>query len=122
MSDQENLFDSAEESLGDARYLMDGERYNAAISRRYYAIFNAAKALLLEKESSPKTHQGVSSELGRLFRDELSPETTRTYSQIQTWREEADYGTGKEFGREKAEEAVDFAEEFLIEAKELAGR
>lgn len=119
MSDQENLLNSAEQSLSDARFLFEGERFNAAISRSYYAVFNGAKALLLEKGSSPKTHQGVSSELGRLFREELNSEITKTYSQIQTMREEADYGTGKDFDREEAEEAVEFAEEFLLKVEEL---
>jgi len=73
----------------------------------------------MEKNSEPKTHQGVSTELGRLFRKKLDSETTRNYSKIQTWREEVDYGTAKKFGKEKAEESVEFAEEFLAAVKKI---
>ncbi|MFB6100476.1 MAG: HEPN domain-containing protein [Candidatus Nanohalobium sp.] len=119
MKDQKRLLEAAEDDLDTARYLLRGEKYNASISRAYYSIFHAAKALLLEENSKPKTHQGVSSELGKLFRDELEPEVTRQYSELQTWREEADYATGKQFNEEKAEEAVDFAEEFIHKVKQL---
>lgn len=122
MTEQKNLVESSEDDLNTAKYLLEGDKYNASISRSYYAVFYAAKALLMEKDSKPKTHQGVSSELGKLFREDLSPELTSKYSQIQTWREEADYSTGKDFGIEKAEEAIEFAEMFIRETKNIIGK
>lgn len=119
MTEDTQLMKTAEEELGTARYLLEGDRFNASISRAYYAIFYGAKALLKGKNSSPKTHQGVSSELGRLYRKELSSETTRKYSKIQTWREEADYSTGKNFTEKEAEEAIDFADSFLKKVKRI---
>lgn len=119
MTEQEKMLDFAEEKLDTAKYLIDGEKYNSSISSSYYAAFHAAKALLLEKESSPKTHQGVSSELGKLYRDELSAKTTRNFSQLQTRREEADYSTGKLFGRGKAEDSYQKASKIVQKAKDI---
>lgn len=119
MKEQEKLLKTAEEDLDTAEYLLDGEKFNTSISRSYYSIFNAAKALLLEKNSNPKTHSGVSTELGKLFRNLLTPEVTSKYSKIQSWREEADYSTGRDFDEKEAQEALEFAEEFLQKTREI---
>lgn len=119
MSQQQEMVQMAEEKLDAAKYLLKGEKYNSAISSAYYATFHAAKALLLEKDSQPRTHQGVSSELGKLYRDELSPETTRNFSQLQTRREEADYSTGKYFDRPDAEDSIKKAEEIIYKTKNI---
>lgn len=121
MSEQDRLIQAAEERHADARHLFEGERYSGAVSSSYYAVFNAAKALLIEEDSRPKTHQGVSSELGRLFRDELEPETTRRYSRLQTQRERADYDPGEDFDRDEARSAVRFSEKFVSGVQEMIG-
>jgi uncharacterized protein (UPF0332 family) len=43
------LWDKALEFAQDARLLLEAERYNGAASRAYYAMFNAGRALLVEK-------------------------------------------------------------------------
>jgi len=47
MSEQDRLIRAAEERHADARHLFEGERYSGAVSSSYYAVFNAAKALLI---------------------------------------------------------------------------
>lgn len=39
--------------------MLEGEHVRAAISRAYYAAFQAARAALLAKGEAPKTHAGV---------------------------------------------------------------
>jgi len=63
MNEQEMLLEAAEDDIDAAKYLLKGSKYDQTISRSYYAVFNAAKDLLIEKNSKPKTHQGVSTEL-----------------------------------------------------------
>lgn len=118
MSEEEELIDQAEEMFSEAQYLHRGEKTGGTISRSYYAAFNAVKAMLLSEGSKPKTHQGVASEFGRLFREEVSSELTRDYSELQRMREQADYGSGEEFSSSDAEFAVDTAQEIIGRAKE----
>ena len=47
--------------------LLDGDGYEGAVSRGYYAIFHAARAALHKLDSAPATHHGVVSEFGRLL-------------------------------------------------------
>lgn len=117
MSRQEELLSDAESMFSEARYLADGEKYLGALSRSYYAAFNAVKAMLLSKGSEPRTHQGVASEFGKLFREEVGPELTRDYSELQRMRELADYGSGKEFDREDVQFAIGTSENILQHAR-----
>ncbi|MBZ0139726.1 MAG: HEPN domain-containing protein [Pseudorhodoplanes sp.] len=45
-----DLWGKAQEAADDARLLLRAGRYNGACNRAYYAMFNAARALLVEKE------------------------------------------------------------------------
>ena len=47
------LWAKAVEASDDARFLFSGQRYNAACNRAYYAMFNAARALLIEIHGLP---------------------------------------------------------------------
>lgn len=108
----------AENKLYSAEVLLDNEIYSDSISRSYYAMFNAAKALLLTEDSSPKTHVGVNSELGKLFRDRIDPELLRELTRIQSLREEADY-TNFDPDAKEAEEILETASEFVNKASDI---
>lgn len=49
MSEQNRLIQAAKERHADASHLFEGERYSGAVSSSYYAVFNAAKALSIER-------------------------------------------------------------------------
>jgi len=49
----------AERFIRAGEYDYDGKFYDAAIGHAYYAMYHAARALLLLLERSPKTHSGV---------------------------------------------------------------
>lgn len=109
--------EKAEDKLSTAKLLIENEKYEDAVSRAYHAMFHAAKALLESKDSSPKTHQGINSELGKLFREEIDKELLRDFSNIQQLREDADYGVSSDFTKEKVQEVIESAENFLSAAK-----
>lgn len=117
MTEEQELISLAEDKLKNSRILLQNKGYADSVSRSYYAMFHTAKALLKTKDSSPKTHQGVSSELGKLFRGEFDKKLLRSFSKIQSRREDADY-TNTDIKKEEAEEILETAEEFLQKAKE----
>lgn len=121
MNEQEDLIQLAEEKLTYAKVLLENEGYADSISRSYYGMFNAAKAILKTEGSSPKTHQGVNSELGKLFRNRIDRKLLRQFSKIQDRREDVDY-TNTEVTKEEAEEILEAAQEFVKKAKEITER
>ncbi|TET40855.1 MAG: HEPN domain-containing protein, partial [Dehalococcoidia bacterium] len=52
-------FGKAEQRLKAAQHLYEQAYYEDSISRSYFAIFFATKALLLTKDVNPQTHSGV---------------------------------------------------------------
>lgn len=117
--EEEQRLELAEQKLSTARLLVENDRFEDAVSRAYYSMFHSAKALLLEKGSDPRTHAGISTELGKLYRDQLGKELTRDFSRIQEKREKADYGEITDIAREEADEAIEVAEEFLSRARDI---
>jgi len=119
MKEEKKLIENAEERLSTAKLLFENEKYGDAVSRSYYSMFNAAKAVLLTEDSSPRTHQGVNSELGKLFREKIDKELLREFSRIQQIREDVDYGTETKITREEAKEKIKIASEFLNQAHKI---
>ncbi|MFB6158868.1 MAG: HEPN domain-containing protein [Candidatus Nanohalobium sp.] len=117
--EQEERFELAEERLSAAKILLENDSNVDSVSRVYYAMYHAAKALLKQKNSDPQTHSGISSELGKLFREELGKELTREFSRIQEKRERADYGEMKQIAREEVRKDLETAETFIRRAKEI---
>jgi len=117
--EQKEKIEFAEARLTSAKLLFENNCFEDAISRAYYAIFHSAKALLLEKDSDPKTHAGTASELGQLYREELGKEMTRNFSRIQEKRERADYGDLNNITREETSEVIEIATNFVSKTKTL---
>lgn len=117
--EQERKLKFAEERLSSAKLLLENGCLEDAISRAYYAMFHSAKALLIEKDSSPKTHAGTASELGQLYREELGKDMTRDFSRIQEKRERADYGELTEISDKETRKTIETASEFLSKSHEI---
>ncbi|MCF6271497.1 MAG: HEPN domain-containing protein [Melioribacteraceae bacterium] len=49
----------ASDLLFDAKLLYENKRFNSAVNRIYYAIFNEVLALLLTKDLASSKHSGV---------------------------------------------------------------
>jgi uncharacterized protein (UPF0332 family) len=111
--EQEELIEAAWKKLDVAKKLREEGDLADSVSRAYYGMFHAARAMLLEEGSKPKTHQGVISELGKLFRESLDPELISEMSQIQSLREDADYEPYFKIEKQRAEEVLQTAEKLI---------
>ncbi len=109
----------AEECLEEAKLLLSGGYYRGAASRAYYAMFHAAKAMLLARDISPRRHAGVLRMLGVEFvnRGYLEETYAEAYKLAFDIRMDADYESGLKLSKEMAEQVVHDAEEFLKRAK-----
>lgn len=57
----------AEERLESANILFRSKKWSDAVSRAYYSMYHAAKALLRIYGKDPKTHEGLITEFGLTF-------------------------------------------------------
>lgn len=102
--------------LNAADYLSAGGFYNDAVSRLYYYLFYHFRALLLSEDLEPKTHEGISRLIGIRFVKTgiLDARSSRVFSRLMKYREEADYNPAFLFSEddylELREEAVEVGE------------
>lgn len=92
MDETEILMKNAYEKLEAAKTLFENGFYGDAVSRAYYAMFFASKALLAEKDIYPRTHRGLISQFGlELVKSgEFKKELFDLLTRAQEDREEAD--------------------------------
>ncbi len=122
MEDKEILMKRAYEKLEVAKNLLNDDYYSDAVSRAYYAMFFAARALLSEKNIFPKTHKGVISQFSLNFVKEgdFDKNIFKIFTRAQEVREEADYGLFPEINDTEAEKIIDKAENFVKECEEFS--
>jgi len=115
----EKYIKNAEERLSAAEYLLKGGYYNDAVSRAYYSMFYAARALLSTREIYPKGHKGVILKFGLEFvrEDFIEKVYGRALSHAKDRREAADYDIEKKISEEEAESIVEDAKRFLERIK-----
>jgi len=105
----------ARKSLKSARTLFGEGLFEDALSRSYYAVLHAAKAVLLSEEVSIDSHEAVK----RLFGMHLvrTGKIEKRYSKILSKEQDdrylADYDVAFEPARERVEERINEAEDFL---------
>jgi len=116
----ETLIGKAKRRLDAAYHLLGEGFYEDAVSRAYYSMYFAAKALLLKRDITVKTHKGLLSKFGLEFVDEGVVEKYygRALRIAEELREEADYSISREISKEEAETIVKDAEKFLVRIKE----
>ena len=115
----EILIVRAKRRLDAAYHLFEDGFYEDAVSRAYYSMYFAAKALLLKKDITVKTHKGLLSKFGLEFVNEGLVEEYygRTLRIAEELREEADYSISREITKEEVESIIDDAEKFLERIK-----
>lgn len=101
----------AGEALEEARALCDVERWNGALTRAYYAMYQAAQALLSEADVVAKTHRGVQARLREL--NVLESEALQHLAKAQQLREKADYDVTFHAEKADATEACERAASFV---------
>jgi len=92
----------------------DGE-YEDAISRAYYAMYHAARAVLSTVNIFPKTHEGVVSEFGRKFvlAEILPGELGKNLADAKAARETYEYSVTATAGKTEAETILSNAQKFV---------
>ena len=88
MTEEQERLQSARRRLEASRMLLNHEYEPDAMSRLYFAVSESARALLLLRDLTPKTHKGIGMKLGQHFRNEVD---VGLLTKLRQNREEADY-------------------------------
>lgn len=117
-------FRQSKERWKAAQTLCENKCYTDAMSRSYYAMFTAARALLATRSLDSRKHSGVLALFNKHFVKEgiVPKEMGRMIAEAKGAREESDYGDFVTFTKSEAEEQVRSAKEFIEHiGKALAG-
>ncbi len=112
----QHRLEQAEESLEDAKVLLDaGRSPRSIINRSYYAMFYAVLALLQKIGKVPHKHSGAISLFDTEFvlKDLFSKELSRDLHDIFNLRQVSDYQVIQQVTSKDAETALKRAEEFV---------
>ena len=109
----------AEQNLKEAKILFEENSFRGAVSRAYYAFFEAAHAALITKGITAKTHSGVIIQFSLNFikTKKIPSKFIKLFKEAEKAREEADYQFLKDFTEEEARRIINTAEDFLNEIK-----
>ena len=109
----------SDESLKAAKNLLNDELFADSISRAYYAIFHAARAILLTKDIDPETHNGAISLFGLHFVKPgiIENKYGKIFNEAKDDRESSDYLIIRKFSKTEAQLRVNQATIFVSMAK-----
>lgn len=109
------FIDKAKRSLKAAKEMFNGNYFEFATSRGYYAMFYAAEAVLLSQKLSFSKHSGVISAFGQYF-----VKTGIFPKELHNWfrtafdkRNIGDYSSDVSINSKEAKEVLDQAEKFI---------
>ena len=106
---------SAEERLKAARLLLERQMYADAVSRSYYAVFQAARAVLATKELDSRKHSGIIGLFNQQFVKTgiLPKDYGKILKSAKDLRQAGDYDDFFLVSREEALSAVENASRFI---------
>jgi len=109
--------ESAREKLSAAVDLLEKCHYKDSVSRSYYAIFTAARALLATKHLDSSKHSGVIALFNQHFvkTGEIPKAASKWLERAKLYREQADYGDFFIVSDQEAEAQIQSAREFIEE-------
>ncbi len=112
----------AKETLLEADTLINGQFYNAAVNRLYYACYYAVIALLSKNEISAQTHQGVKQMFSMNFiaTGKLEKKFSSFYSRLFNDRISGDYDDFLQYDAEMIKEIRPLAEEFILAIEKIS--
>jgi len=115
--------DEAERRIGASKILLNEGYYEDAVSRAYYSMYYASKALLSMKKIQTKTHRGLISKIRELaIEGVIEVEYGKYLAKAEDKREIADYGMYNEFSMEEVRTLIEDAERFLLGIKRAIKR
>lgn len=111
----------AEKALRSAKLLEENGQPEDAVSRAYYTMFHAARAILFSKGVKARTHRGTISLFGEKIVKEgvLSREFADMLRKALDLRQKSDYELYAELNEELVEEVIKNAGKFVEKIKEL---
>lgn len=114
----------AKEKLKSAKILLQEKQFKDSLSRSYYAMFSAVRALLALKELDSSKHSGVISLFNQHF---VKPNLVdasfgRMLKKAQYSRERSDYGDYVLVTLEETQNQVNNAEKFIAEIERAFNR
>jgi uncharacterized protein len=118
------LWQNAMDAADEARLLFEKDHFRGAVSRAYYAVFTAARVLLVEREGYPESDIRRHSAVLRLFSDHFvrtgsfDRDMGRRLHVLSEERASADYQSVP-VSENDARQALEFMEQFLIQVSEL---
>ena len=115
------VMDLAVEELSMAQILFDAGKYRGSITHSYYAMFDAAKALLLTHDFVSKKHDTILTKFSKDFvlDGDFSQEVYTYYSNAKKLRRKSSYDFSVNFDKQEAFDCLIQAEEFIAEAKKF---
>jgi uncharacterized protein (UPF0332 family) len=118
----EEHFQSADEFLRESGHLLRGGFYRGAVGRAYYAMFHAAKAVLLSRGIERSSHHAVLSAFGEhIVKPGLLEHRFHTYiTKSFARRNECDYLSFTAADELEVEKIMNRAKEFVEACKKIA--
>jgi uncharacterized protein (UPF0332 family) len=113
-----DLLREAKQALLAARTLLEGGHYGDSVTRAYYAMLYAARALLSSKGVQPRTHGGVLRALGLHYvgKGLMSRDMVASLGRALEARQRADYGSLTAFTCDQAAVILEEAQRFVDHA------
>ena len=111
----ENALQRARRYLDTAALVLNDGDFESAVSRAYYAMFYVARALLEQKDITPKTHSGLRNQFGLHFikTGDLPERFAAMLNNAEDLRNLAEYAEERIITREDAEITLREAQEFV---------
>jgi len=118
LEESQRWMGKARSSLTAAKKLLEESLFAESISRSYYAMFYAAKALLLLDGVDVSKHSAVVAAFGREYvkAGRIDPRYHRMLLEGFEWRQKSDYDVYWLATRDRAEKCQDDAKAFVAEA------
>ncbi len=115
------ILQGVEERIKSAEHTLSGGFYRDSISRSYYAVLDASRALLLKNNLVAKTHAGTITLFSLHFvkKNLIAPKYGRIFNKVAQARIEADYELLKKISKESTERILMEAKEFVSEVRKL---
>ncbi|MDP2682606.1 MAG: HEPN domain-containing protein [Deltaproteobacteria bacterium] len=109
----------AKEHFQSAKELLANNHLLDSVSRSYYAVFTAARAVLATEDMDSAKHSGVISLFDKHFvkTGKISSDASKIIHEGKEYREKADYADYPEITKEIAESELVKAERFIKEVE-----
>ena len=114
-------FNLAKDELDTAKILFDSYKYRQSITHSYYAMFQAATALLTKKNLIAKSHEGLIMLFGREYikTGVFDKHVFGFLTKARTERKDSSYDSFAIFDEEDAKSQLENAETFILEAEKF---